>query len=137
MAVITITPSAVLASNNAQLGRGIAGEAITQGKSLYIDTADSDRLKLYNCNGVSPTNVFAGISQNSASTWQVIRYVISDPIFTFGGSSEQSFAIFAGPGIGEICDSITDIESGVVTPIGSALSTTTMNFLPIIPSGSI
>lgn len=139
MSAISITPSAVFASTNAQVAVGAAGTTIVQGKALYIDTDNNSVLKLLVGNGASPANVFAGISLNSALVGQRIRYAVSDPSFTFGGTITAGEAMLAGgAGSGAITIARGDFSSGyVVSVIGSTLTTTTMNLEPVIPSGTL
>lgn len=135
MAAISITVANVLPSNaNAALW-GFAGAAITQGQSLYVDTANNNVLKLYDADGVAPANVFAGISINAASIGQPIDYIHDDPSFTFGGTVLQGDTIWGSPTAGGITKTQADLIAGTkVTFLGIAISTTTMILSPVTPS---
>lgn len=133
MAAISITVGNVNTSNPQGALTGVAGVAITQGQSLYVDTSNGNVLKLYDANVSSPVNVFAGIALNAASTGQPVDYVFSDPTFTFGGTVLQGDTIWGSPTAGGITKTIGDlIATTKVTVLGIATSTTTMNLSPVI-----
>lgn len=133
MAAISITAANVNTSNAQGALTGIAGVAITQGQSLYVDTANGNVLKLYDANVAVPVNVFAGLALNAASVGQPVDYVHDDPNYTFGGTVLQGDTIWGSPTAGGITKTIGDlIATTKVTVLGIATSTTTMNLSPII-----
>lgn len=75
MADITITAANVSEGTGAQLGYGKAGAAITAGQALYIDTGDSNKLKLADCdNASSIVRQFAGVALGNAAIGQRVTY---------------------------------------------------------------
>ena len=50
MAAISITAANVLKSSTGQVSVGTAGATITAGQSVYIDTSDSNKIKLADAN---------------------------------------------------------------------------------------
>lgn len=91
MADLTITATAVLASAGAQTAEGIAGVAITAGQAVYIDTGDSNKLKLADANSAA-ASVVAGIALNGAAAGQPVEYVTKDDDFTPGATLSLSVA---------------------------------------------
>lgn len=87
MTDLSVTAANVLASSSAVVERGTAGATITAGQTLYIDTSDSNKLKLADSDNASATvRNCAGIALNGASAGQEVKYVIEDPSFTPGGT---------------------------------------------------
>lgn len=133
MADISITASSVLASSDAFKRTGVAGVAITAGQSLYIDTANSNVLKLADSDGTTPANSFAGIALHSAASGQPIQYALTDPSFTFGGTVSAGDAIYLSDTPGGITKTFSELETGdKVIVLGVALTTTTMNLSPVV-----
>jgi len=128
MAAISITASAVLPSASAIINSGIAGAAITQGQAVYIDTANSNLIKLADTTSALKATV-AGIAINAASTGQKIDYVVKDPNFTLGStqlSGDDVWLFDTTPGALTI--TAADLESGdYKVHIGTYTSTTTIN----------
>ena len=75
MADITITPGLVIPSSTATISQGVAGATITAGQVLYIDTANSNVLKLADTDASSLASTVAGIALCGASSGQIVRYV--------------------------------------------------------------
>lgn len=132
MADISITAANVLKSSSANVTVGTAGTTITAGQALYIDTADSNKLKLADADGTSPVNAFAGISLHASLNGQPIAYVTSDPSFTFGGTVAAGDTIWLADTAGGITKTFSDLETGdKVVVLGVALTTTTMYLQPV------
>lgn len=135
MADITITAANVLPSSSATIEYGVAGATITQGQALYIDTADSNKLKLADCDATSPANVFAGISLNAASAGQKVAYCSKDlGGFTIGATVAAGDDIYLSPTTspaGRITATRADLSSGdTVVHLGVMLTTTTLKLNP-------
>lgn len=74
MSDLAITAANVLKGTGAQLGYGTAGAAITAGQALYIDTADSNKLKLADADGASALRTCVGLALNNVATGQPVTY---------------------------------------------------------------
>lgn len=123
MADITITVASVLPSANAVRSWGTAGAAITAGQALYRDTADSNKLKLADANGVSPANDLEGVALHNASAGQPIEYQTGGDI-TIGGTVVKGTVYVLSATPGGIAPA-ADLAAGhTVNLIGVAGSTT-------------
>lgn len=132
MADISITAASVLKSSQGQTAVGIAGTTITAGQALYIDTADSNKLKLADSDGTSPSMTVAGISQHAALAGQPINYLTQDPAFAFGGTVLAGDPIYLSDTPGGLTKTFGDLEAGdTVVVLGVAVTTTTMNLRPL------
>lgn len=134
MAAISVTASSVLKSSTGSRTTGIAGATITQGQAVYVDTSDSNKIKLADANGTAPANTCAGIAENSASAGQPISYVTTDSGgFTIGATVLAGDMIWVHTTPGAITKTFADLTSGcTVIPLGSMLTTTTLNLQPIV-----
>lgn len=132
MASLVQTPASVLKSSTAQVQTGTAGATIVAGNVLYIDTADSNKLKLADCDAASPANVVAGIALNGASAGQPVAYTAEDTGLTPGCTMTVGAPIYLSPTAGELTETYADLlEGDTVIVLGVALTATTMNFNPI------
>lgn len=132
MADISITPANVQASANAIIKSGpvAAATTIAQGQTVYITAANT--LGLADSDGTTPAFVVAGIALSAGSPGQRINYVESDPSFTFGGTVLAGDVILQSDTPGGVTKTVGELEAGdVVTVLGVALTTTTMNLKPV------
>jgi hypothetical protein len=134
MADYSVTAANVLASANAQKKTGTAGATITAGQSLYIDTADSNKLKLYDANAASPANVMAGIALHASLAGQPITYVISDPAFTPGFAITAGATVIGSATPGGLCPDADKVTGWYVNEVGHGISTTQIK-MAIVASG--
>ena len=134
MAAISITASSVLKSATASRVTGIAGTTITAGQALYIDTGDSNKLKLADANGTAPANTFAGLAENNASAGQPVSYVgIDTGGFTIGATVLAGDTIWLSPTPGGITKTQADLVAGcTVVCLGTMLTTTTLALNPVV-----
>jgi len=132
MAAISITASSVLKSSTGSVANGIAGASITAGQALYIDTGDSNKLKLADANGTAPANTFAGIALNAATAGQPVAYCTNDTAgFTIGASVLAGDTIWLSPTAGGITKTESDLVAGCTKiTLGNMLTTTTLNLTP-------
>lgn len=139
MAALSITAANVRISSQAQTATGTLGATVTQGQSLYVDTANSNVLKLYDADAAAPANVFAGIALTAGAANQPCLYVVTDPSFTPGATILAGDTIWGSTTAGGITKTAADVSgSGVnVTPLGVGLTTTTMNLKPVQPAGLV
>lgn len=75
---ITVTAANVATVSDAGFGSGTAGETITAGQTVYLDTADN-KYKLADVNA-SGKDVVAGIALHGAANSQPIKFQISGVI---------------------------------------------------------
>ncbi len=137
MAAISVTAASVLKSSTGQVSVGTAGATITAGQSLYVDTSDSNKLKLADANGTAPANTFAGIALNAASAGQPVSYCTNDTAgFTIGATVVAGDTIWLSQTPGGITKTIGDLSGGLAIVVGVMLTTTTMNLTPVV-GGSV
>jgi hypothetical protein len=107
---LSITAASLAPSTSAVTRDGIAGVAITAGQLVYKDTADN-KLKLADANGASTLiRTPIGLASNSAGIGQNVRYIISDPDLTIGGTVTNGAAFVLSAtagGIAPIADQTT------------------------------
>ena len=137
MAAISITAASVLKSSTGQVSVGTAGATITAGQSVYIDTSDSNKIKLADANGTAPANTFAGIALNAASSGQPVSYCTNDNAgFTIGATVVAGDTIWLSQTPGGLTKTIGDLSGGIAIVVGVMLTTTTMNLTPVV-GGSV
>jgi hypothetical protein len=95
MADITITAANVLMSANGKSATGIAGETITAGQTLYLNSADN-RLYKADANASIATADCVGIALGGGAAGQPITYCYEDPNFTPGGTLSLAAAADSG-----------------------------------------
>lgn len=125
MADITVTPASVLPSTNAGYGEGIAGATIIAGQSLYIDTADANKLKLADANAVAPANLLEGVSLHGASAGQPIKYQKSG-LIEMGATLVKGTTYVLSATPGGIAPAADVVTGWTVNHVGVATSTTVM-----------
>ena len=125
MADYTITVANVLPSaTGSNVRSGVAGEAITQGEPLYVDSADSS-LKL--AQAVAAKYKAVGIATNSALTGQHVSYTQVDENFVPGGTLAVGDVLCVSATAGGIAP-YGDLTSGdYVCVLGVAKSTTVLD----------
>ena len=137
MAAISITAASVLKSSTGQVSVGTSGATITAGQSVYIDTSDSNKIKLADANGTAPANTFAGIALNAASSGQPVSYCTNDTSgFTIGATVVAGDTIWLSQTPGGLTKTIGDLSGGIAIVVGVMLTTTTMNLTPVV-GGSV
>ena len=137
MAAISITAASVLKSSTGQVSVGTSGATITAGQSVYIDTSDSNKIKLADANGTAPANTFAGIALNAASSGQPVSYCTNDTAgFTIGATVVAGDTIWLSQTPGGLTKTIGDLSGGIAIVVGVMLTTTTMNLTPVV-GGSV
>ena len=137
MAAISITAASVLKSSTGQVSVGTSGATITAGQSVYIDTSDSNKIKLADANGTAPANTFAGIALNAASSGQPVSYCTNDTSgFTIGATVVAGDTIWLSQTPGGLTKTIGDLSGGLAIVVGVMLTTTTMNLTPVV-GGSV
>jgi hypothetical protein len=140
MADLSVTAASVLASAavtgvNART-TAVAGEAIAIGQTVYIDTANSNVIKLADANASALTGTVAGIAITGASAaGQPITYATLDSAFTHGLAGVTAGAvIYQSNTPGAMTITYGDLTSAAsyVSVLGVATSATQMKLKPIV-----
>ena len=129
---ISVTVASVIPSSSAQIASGTAGATITQGQALYIDTGDSNKLKLADADGTSPANSFAGIALNAASAGQRVNYCTQDlGGLAIGATLAIGDSVWLSDTPGGITKTFSELEAGdKIVHLGVMLTTTTLVLNP-------
>ena len=133
---VTVTAASVASSSGATKAYGVAGEAITIGQAVGIDSS-SGLIKKTDCNGTQSS--FAGIAVTGASaSGQPITYVTKDPNFAVGGTTTLGSVYVTSQtagGIAPVADNLptaTPAATGcIATVIGVGKTSTTITLDPV------
>lgn len=112
MADLSITPANVIPSDAAVIIEGVCGATIAAGQAVYIDTANSNVLKLAYNAGTLLEGTVAGIALNGGASGQIIRYVTKDPALVLGCTMTVGDAIYLGGVAGGLTLTTTDLDTG-------------------------
>ena len=136
MADVTITAANVVAGATAQISTGTAGATITAGQALYIDTADSNKLKL--AQATAAKFAFAGIALNGAASGQPVSYVTRDAGLTIGGTVAVGIPYGLGDNAGGVAPMSDNGTGDYATFIGIGISVTKIAVLvdPLLRAGA-
>lgn len=125
---LSITAANLAPSSAAVMRDGVAGVAITAGQLVYKDTADN-KLKLADANGASALiRTPIGIASNSAGIGQNVRYILSDPALTIGGTVSNGAVYVLSATAGGVAP-VADLTTGwypCVVAVG--ISSTVVSF---------
>lgn len=133
MADVSQTPASVLKSSTGQQIIGVAGATILAGNLLYIDTANSNVLKLADSNGSSPANSIAGMALCGASANQPVVYVGGDDAINVGAVLTAGATAYLSDTAGGLTVTYADILTGsTVIQLGVANTDGTLNFHPLV-----
>ena len=127
MADITITAANVVKGATAQTTTGVAGATITAGQTLYVDSADSNKLKL--AQATSTKYAVAGIALHGASSGQPITYVTRDAGLTIGGTVAVGVPYGLSDTAGGICPMSDNGTADYASYIGIGISVTKIAML--------
>lgn len=131
MADISVTAANVLSSATALTSSGVAGATITAGQTLYIDTANSNVLKLADANASALTATVAGIALHGASSGQPLKYVYEDSTFTHGATLTVGQTYVQSATAGGIAP-VTDLVTGDYPSVLFIAKTSTTAVLRIV-----
>lgn len=133
MADLSITAANVQPDLNGPFEIRIAGATITAGQTLYEDTSDSNKVKLFDANGSALLRVLFGVAMNGAASGQPVR-VQRGGTYTVGATVAVG-TIYVGSATAGGIAPAADLASGWYTNVlGVAVTTTTIK-LGIINSG--
>ena len=134
MADLTITAANVLASNGATKRTGKAGATITQGQTVYVDAADSSKVKLADNNASATTADVKGIALQSVASGQDITFVEEDSDFTPGATLTVGTIYAQSATAGGICP-VADLSSGMYPAVLFIAKSTTKAVMKIVKGG--
>lgn len=126
MADISITPASVLPSGtNPVTADGVAGETITAGQTVYLDSTLRQYFKSDSDSATAAVRQPVGIALNGASAGQPLR-IQSKGDIVIGGTMTAGLVYYNSKTAGGICV-LADIASGgYACTIGIAKSTTVL-----------
>lgn len=133
MSDISITAANVLKGSNAVTENGHAGETITAGQAVYLDTTTS-KYKLADANGAAALRVPRGIALNGASDGQPLQVQTRGDI-TIGATLTAGVTYYLSSDPGGICP-LADVGSGEYACIIGIAKTTAILSLGINASGA-
>ncbi len=127
MTDVVITAGNVVAGSGAVINRsGVAGEAITAGQPIYLDTTTKKYFKA-DCNSATAiARHAAGIALNAASLNQPIDFIKSGPL-TVGGTLVAGSPYYLSSTAGGIKPAADLATGDYICLLGLAASTTVLN----------
>jgi len=138
MADLSITAASVIPSSNAVIAIGTAGATIVAGQSLYIDTANSNVLKLYDADGSALTSTMAGIALGGAASGQSVRYVTQDPALVLGCTMVVGDTLWGSDTAGGLTITFAELEAGdYITCVGVCTVVNSAINFKMIPAGAV
>lgn len=136
MADLSVTAASVLSSSTALTASGIAGATITAGQPLYIDTANSNVLKLADSNSTLLVSTVAGIALHGAATGQPVKYAYEDSTFTPGATLAVGQTYVVSSTAGGIAP-LVDLVTGDFPNVLFIAKSTTTAVLRIVRGGVV
>lgn len=112
MADLTITAANVVAASGSTVKPATAGATITAGQVVYVDTTDSNLIKVADCTSATAYKA-VGIALNGASAGQPIDYVTKSNDLDLGATLTVG-TVYVLSASGGICPT-TDLLTGDYT----------------------
>src|SRR5262245_57867332 len=136
MAELTIGPSQVLSGPDADFYQGIAGQAVTAGQAIYLDSL-SNRLRLADANGSQDSAEVVGIALHQAAAEQPLRIQTAGTL-TLGATAApaNSTVYIAGATPGGIAPVADKIAGWYTTIVGVGAPNNTVK-LSLFPSRTV
>ncbi len=122
MADLVVTATSVLKGANATLGSGIAGEALTAGKAVYLKASDS-RYYLAQCDGTAEESTVAGIALHAAGVAQPIQFQTGGTM-NIGATTAKTTAYVLSAAAGGIAPQADLVGTNRIVYVGYATDTT-------------
>jgi hypothetical protein len=124
MADYSVTAASVVKTSTTSISEGIAGATVTAGQAVYIDTADSSKLK--GCDAdAQASSVCAGIALHGAANGQPLKYATGGSL-TFNSAFAAGDVVCVSTTVGGLAP-YADLASGdFITVIGIATSATNL-----------
>lgn len=136
MADVSVTVANVAFSGTASLVDYIAGAAITQGQTVYIDA--TSKVQPASATGSVLTGAVFGIAMNAALTGQPVKVNVKDKQLVPGFTASVGDVVFQSVNAGKMTVTIADVQvtGSYVTVLGVMNTTTQMNFSPVSSTGT-
>lgn len=131
---ISVTAGSFVPSANAKYlpGKNYAGETLTAGQAVYLDTTlavTAGQVKKASATGTGLAINVIGFAANGAAAGQPVKVVIRDPALTLGGAVTAGAIILLHTTAGAVTLTAGDVTSGgYVCVLGVGISTTKINF---------
>jgi hypothetical protein len=123
MADLTITAASVLYTSGGSRPTGIAGATITAGQAVYVDTANSNVLKLAQCDGTVLEATVEGIALNGGGIGQPVSYATTGATINIGATTAKTTTYLLSATAGGVAPQ-ADITSGQrIVRLGHASAT--------------
>lgn len=124
MADITVTAANVRASSGQEnLRVGTAGATITAGQSIYVDTADANKIKLADANASAATAILGGVAMTNAASGQPVVYVTGGT-YVAGATVVKGTVYILSANAGGIAPAADAAAGWYVSVLGVGASTT-------------
>lgn len=134
MADLSITVASVAKGSGASVVSGTAGASITAGQALYVDTANSNVMKLADSDASTLAATVAGISLHAALTGQPIAYIANGPI-TIGATVTAGIFYAGSATAGAICP-LSDLTTNAHPCLIGYASSATVIQVGIVNTGA-
>lgn len=135
MAEVTVTAANVTGPSGIENIRvGTAGATITRGQLLYIDTADSNKLKLTDANASELAATIAGVALTPSTDGNPVVYAVSGDYNCGGTVTKGAVLVASATTAGSIAEE-SDLASGWYTSILGVASSTSNITIKIFNSG--
>ena len=124
MADISVTPANVELVSGSHRS-GVAGEAISAGQALFIDTTDSNQLKKLDVDLSAAASVCCGIAISNASTSSLVVYALPESIINTGATLVAGTRYYGSDTAGGIKPGADLSNPDYVTYLFTAIDTAT------------
>jgi hypothetical protein len=132
---LTITPANVLrGTGSVTIGNGVAGEAITAGKAVYLKAADN-KLWLAQCDATAEEAACKGIALHAAGVGQPVAY-LSAGAMNIGATTVKTTMYVLSATPGGVAPQ-ADLTAGQrIVHLGYATATDGSFVVNIVPTGA-
>lgn len=132
MADLTITAANVVPDSGARVARGYAGEAITAGDVVYLDTVNNEYLLADADSATAAANSPSGIALNGASDGQPVAVLVHGDV-TLGSVLTAGVAYYLSATAGGIAPYADLVSGDNVVLLGIAKSATVLHVKIVDP----
>jgi hypothetical protein len=132
MGAISITAGSFIPSSLATIVEDVvAGAALTQGQSVYLDTS-TNTYKLYDADGAGEAKNWAGFACQAVASGQKFDLCIKDPALALGGTVAIGDTVWGSPTAGAVTKTFADLVTNCkTTVVGVATASGIVNFDPV------
>ena len=133
MADVTVTAANVeLVSGTTS--SGVSGETITAGEAVWVDTGDSNKIKLADADLSAAAATVSGVAIQGSTTGNLVVYALTGAVIDIGGTVVKGGVYVLSATAGGVAPE-ADLASGMYTSILGTASSTTNITLDIRNSG--